>query len=154
MQLLDFERDWLQTIFETILPADADETFQLGARDVPMDRFIDELLAIAPLHFSAGIRIATWAVWFSPPLFLRKLATIGGLSVEDRERLFERMAEHPNYLIRELPMLFKTAGCLGFCGLPTVQAQIGITPRDGVPAAWARQVRDGVVAWAQQGAPA
>jgi hypothetical protein len=41
-------------------------------------------------------------------------------------------------VLREMPLLFKMIGCLGYCGSPEVQAQIGIEPRDEKPAEWAR----------------
>ena len=48
--LLGFERRWLHAVFEAILPSGAHPTLTLGARDVPMDAFIDDLWAHAPLQ--------------------------------------------------------------------------------------------------------
>lgn len=139
MRLWAVERRWLCAIFETMLPSGADPRAPLGASDVDLGAYADELLRVAPRHFALGLRACTWLIQLMPPFVLGKLSSFTGLSSELRTELFERMGRSDRYLIRELPMLFKTAACLGFCGLPQVQAQLGISPRDGEPASWARR---------------
>jgi hypothetical protein len=53
--------------------------------------------------------------------------------------LLERLGRSRVYVIREMPLLFKTAACLGYGGLPEVQARVGITPVDALPPDWARR---------------
>ena len=62
-----------------------------------------------------------------------------GLGADERMAVLERMRQSDVYLVREMPLLFKTVGCLGFCGLPQVHEQVGIEPRDTTPPEWARE---------------
>jgi len=139
MTLLGFERRWLCAIFATMLPSGAEPRLPLGADDVDSGAYVDDLMRIAPRHFSLGLRACTWLVQLMPLFVLGRLSSFMGLPSELRTELFERMCRSDKYLIRELPMLFKTAACLGYCGLPQVQAQVGIAPRDAEPARWARR---------------
>lgn len=133
-----FERDWIVALFETVIPSDADPRVPLGADQAPMRRFVDDLLDHAPLQFIAGFRACVWLTQLAPPFVLARPRTFLGLGRSERLLLLERFHASPIYLLRELPLLLKTIGCLGFCGLPAVQAQLGITPRDALPAHWAR----------------
>jgi hypothetical protein len=139
MKLHGFERRWLLSIFETVAPSGADERVPVGAAGVPMDRFLDDLLARAPVHFILGLRACLWVVMLAPLFVLGRFRTFLGLSVPERLALLERLGESPTYVIREMPVLFKTVACLGFCGVPEVQARIGIHPVDATPPAWARR---------------
>lgn len=138
MLLLGFERRWLLLVFDTIVPAGTSERTPLGARDVPMDRFLDDLFRSAPLHFCLGLKLCLWVVMFAPLFVLGRFRTFVGLGDSDRLRLLERLGESDTYLLREMPLLFKTVACLGFCGLAEVQLPLGITPVDGTPPEWAR----------------
>lgn len=138
VRLLPIERRWLGTVFDTILPADADERLEMGARDVPMEQFADDLALYAPTHFNAGLRASLWLlVLLLPLVVLGRLATFSGLAPDERLELLERLGRSDVYLLRELPTLFKTIACLGFCGLPEVQQSIGIAPTDDEPPPWA-----------------
>jgi hypothetical protein len=139
MTLRGFERRWLCAIFATMLPSGAEPRLPLGADDVDSAAYIDDLMRVAPRHFALGLRACAWLIQLLPLFVLRKPATFMGLPVELRTELFERMCRSDVYLIRELPMLFKTAACLGYCGLPQVQALVGIAPRDAEAARWARR---------------
>jgi hypothetical protein len=138
MTLLGFERNWLLAIFDTVVPSGADERIPEGAKSAPMDRFLDDLLAHAPAHFCLGLRACTWILSLSPIFVLGQLRFFASLSPEDRIGLLRRFSASPNYVIREMPLLFKTVACLGFCGLPDVQSRLGIRPVDAIPPEWAR----------------
>jgi hypothetical protein len=137
MTLFDFERRWLLLVFETVLPGSDDRRFPEGPLELGVERYIDDLLRRAPSDFGIGLRVCTWLVMFAPLLVLRGLRTFAGLSAVERAEFLERLTRSDTYLIRELPMLFKTAACLGVCGLPDVQRRIGIHPVDAVPPDWA-----------------
>jgi hypothetical protein len=94
-------------------------------------------LRTAPFDFVLGLRLCTWLLMFAPLFVLRRLRTFESLSAAERAELLERFTRSDVYLIRELPMLFKTAACLGVCGLPEVQRRIGIYPVDATPPDWA-----------------
>ena len=137
VRFTSFERRWLRLIFETVIPSGSSEVLPEGAADVPMEGFIDDLLQHAPFQFSAGLRACVWLLMFSPPFVLKRPRTFVGLSASERMSLLERLRDNDTYLLRELPLLFKTVGCLGFCGLPRVQARLGIYPRDEQAPSWA-----------------
>jgi hypothetical protein len=138
MTLFGFERRWLCSIFATMLPSGADPRLPLGADDVGSGAYVDDLMRTAPRHFTLGLRACVWLIQLMPPFVLGRFSSFSALSADARTELFERMCRSDRYLIRELPMLFKTAACLGYCGLPAVQERIGIAPRDVEPARWAR----------------
>lgn len=138
MTLSSFEKRWLLVIFETLVPSGANERFPVGARDAPMARFVDDLIAHAPAHFCLGLRACIWVLTLSPIFVLGKLGTFGSLESAERLALLRRFSASPNYVIREMPLLFKTVACLGFCGLPDVQSRLGIHPVDATPPDWAR----------------
>lgn len=139
MTFLGFERRWLLAVFDTVAPSGADERVPVGALGLPMDRFLDDLIANAPVHFLLGLRACAWVVMFAPPFVLGRFATFNGLSPTERLELLERLGRSNTYVIREMPLLFKTVACLGFCGVPEVQSRIGIHPVDGTAPAWARR---------------
>ncbi len=138
MRLWRFERRWLVEVFQTILPSRADPQLSLGAADLPIDRFIDDLTMHAPRRLVLGLRLALWVVVFSPLVLSRRLRTFFGLGRADRVALLDRLRQSRWYLLRELPVLLKSVACLGYCGHPAVQAQIGIRPIDERPPSWAQ----------------
>jgi hypothetical protein len=138
MTLRHFERRWLLLIFEAILPGSDDPRFPQGAIELGAARYTDSLLRTAPSDFVLGLRLCTWLIMFAPPLLLRRCCTFAGLTAAERAELLERLTRSELYLLRELPMLFKTALCLGVCGLPEVQRRIGIQPVDASAPDWAR----------------
>ena len=138
MTLLGFERRWLLSIFETVAPAGAVEG-STGAVRAPMDAFLDDLIRNAPTHFLLGIRACLWMLMLAPIFVFRRPRTFLGLDMGDRLRLLERLGRSSVYVVREMPLLFKTVACLGLCGLPDVQSRVGIQPTDTTPPAWARR---------------
>lgn len=137
MTLFGFERRWLLLVFDTVAPSGADPRMSRGARDVPMDRFLRDLFNRAPFQFCIGLRLCLWVTLFSPLVLIGRLSTFVGLSTEDRVRVLAAMGRSPRYLVREMPLLFKTVACLGLCGLPDVQRAVGITVVDATPPDWA-----------------
>lgn len=133
-----FERRWLAAIFAAVLPGCDDPRFPLGAEQPGAERYVDALLAGAPRGFVRGLRACTWLLQLAPLLLLGRFCSFGGLPPAARAELLERMTRSERYLVRELPMLFKTAACLGVCGLPQVQRRIGIHPVDAADPDWAR----------------
>jgi hypothetical protein len=139
LRLFRFERRWLARVFETVLPSGTDPTMALGARDVPMGRFVDDLLVNAPLLTVVGLRAALWMVMLAPLPCLRRFRTFTGLNAGERSALLDRLRRSDRYLVRESVILFKIVACLGFCGLGPVQRRLGIHPTDSTPPSWARE---------------
>lgn len=138
MALSGFERRWLLLVFDTVVPSGADERMSIGARDVPMGDFIDDLWRRTPLQFRLGLRACLWFVMLCPLLLMGRVATFAGLTASERTRLLTLLGASHVYLVREMPLLFKTVACLGLCGLPDVQRKVGITLVDATPPEWAR----------------
>ncbi len=132
--MFSFERRWLLVVLDAILPAQADARLTLGARDVPMDRFLDDLLRRAPPLAVIGVRASLWVAWLGP--LLRGRLGFGALAGEERVAWLETLARSPIHLIREVPVLLKTLACLGYCGVPEVQRQAGISPVAATPPRW------------------
>jgi hypothetical protein len=136
--MLGFERRWLAAIFETVVPFRQLGEGSLAVPEAPIERFIDDLVEKAPFHFLLGLRACLWAVMLAPPFVLGRYRTFLGLPSDERLALLSRLGESDRYVVREMPLLFKTIACLAVCGLPDVQAKIGIHPVDTLPPAWAR----------------
>lgn len=133
-----FERRWLVRVFEALIPSGADARMPFGAADAPMGAFVDDLLARAPLEFVLGLRATLWLIMLAPLFLLGRPKTFLSLDAGARDDVLARLGESSIYLVREAPLLFKTIGCLGFCGLPAVHRKLGIHPTDDEPPAWAR----------------
>jgi len=138
LRLFNFERRWLVSVFAVLIPAGADERMPYGTEQAPMGRFVDDLAERAPLQFVLGLRACLWMVMLSPLFMLGRLRTFLGVEAATQLALLDRFRTSNVYLVRETPLLFKTVGCLGFCGLPIVQRQLGIHPTDAEPPEWAR----------------
>jgi len=137
-RLFNFERRWLLEVIESLMPSDTGSRSSIAASEVPLGRFLDDLLESAPEKFVMGLRACLWIVVLCPPFVLRRLTTFFGLSPRERVMLMYRLRESNAYVVRELPTLLKTVGCLGLCGLPEVQRRLGIAPTDETPPEWAR----------------
>src|SRR6266511_1909552 len=116
LRMLRFERRWLVRVFEKLLPRGADARLGISAADVPMGRFVDDLLAHAPLEFVMGLRLCLWMVRLAPIVLLRRLRTFLSLGPSARAAVLERLRRSDVYILREAPLLLKTTACLGFCG--------------------------------------
>jgi hypothetical protein len=138
MTLSGLERRWLLCVFDTVVPSGATPRLPIGAKDAPMERFIDDLFARAPLHFLLGLRACLWILAFAPLFVIGRARTFEALEPELRLEVLDRLSRSERYVLRELPLLFKTTACLGFCGLSEVQSKVGIFPVDATAPDWAR----------------
>lgn len=136
MSWWSFERRWLAVIWQTLLPSGTPGGLALGARDVPLDRFLDELIAFAPRRVTLGARLCVWLLTLCPLFVIGRFALLSGLDDDERLAVLQKLAASDVYLVRELPTLFKMLGALDFAGLPAVQAEVGIAVRDEAPPDW------------------
>lgn len=137
MRFFSFERRWLLEVFTTILPSGQGAVLPLGARDVPLAGFVDDLLRYAPLRVALGLRLCLWFLVACPLFVIGKARTFLALSDSDRLAVLGKLRASPVYVVREIPLLFKMVGCLGFCGMPVVQERLSIEPRDQSLPPWA-----------------
>lgn len=136
MRLFGFERRWLLAVFETILPSGTSGGTRLGARDLPLSGFVDELVRYSPLDVVWGIRLSLVMLLFAPLFVLGRWRTFHGLDAEARLACLEQLRASSLYVVRELPLFFKLLACLGYAGHPSVHAELGIEPRDEQPPSW------------------
>jgi hypothetical protein len=137
MRFFAFERRWMLAVLDAILPSGAHPRLVLGARDVPMQRFVDDLLLRAPALAAIGLRASLWVVTLAP-LARGRPRLFGSLAAEERVALLEALGRSQIHLLREVPVLLKTLACLGYCGVPEVQRQVGIAPAPSAPPRWTR----------------
>jgi hypothetical protein len=138
LRMFRFERRWLVALFEALLPSGVDPRFPDGADRVPTGRYVDDFVTHAPLETVFALRAGLWVAMLAPPFLLRRFRTFMGLAPGEKVALLEALLRSRIYLVRETALLFKIFACLGPCGLPAVQARIGIHPIDGQPPEWAR----------------
>jgi hypothetical protein len=133
-----FERRWLLAVLAAILPSGSHARLHLGARDVPLARFVADLLARAPVSAVLALRASLWVATLAP-LVRGRLRTFGALPPAEQVETLRALERSRLHLLREVPVLLKTLACLGFCGLPEVQRQAGIEPVAAAPPRWARE---------------
>ena len=133
--MTSLERRWLCAIFDTILPASA-AGFTPAPSDVPLEVFFRDLERSAPSDFNLGLRVAVWVVMLAPPFTVRRMRPFTSLDSAERLAVVERLAASKVYLLREIPLLLKMVGCLGYCGVPEVQSGLGIPLSTREPPAW------------------
>ena len=130
-----FEYRVATRICETIFPSDADPDLPLGAADADVGDFIPRLVAVISGQVAFLLRLALWIVQFSPPFVGVAFRTFTSLDPDRREKTLHRLAEHRLYPLRELSMLWKAYGGMGYGGHPRVQAALGILTGPAEPAA-------------------
>jgi hypothetical protein len=137
MTFFSFERRWLLAVLEAILPSGAHPRLDLGARDLPLDRFVDDLLLRAPTLAVLGLRASLWVITLAP-LARGRLRLFPSLETGQQIAVLEALARSRIHVLREVPVLLKTLACLGYCGVPEVQRRVGIEPVASAPPRWAR----------------
>lgn len=138
MRLFGFERRWMVTIFESIVPSGASETLTLGAADLPMARYVDDLVAASPGRVALGYRAAAWIIVIAGPLLAGRFGLFTMLGPDERAEVLAELEQSRFYVLRELPTLYKMLVVLGYCGAPEVQRQLGVPVADEPPPEWMR----------------
>jgi hypothetical protein len=123
MKLTRFETAWAEAEMQAIFPGSADEGLtDICAMDVR--GFVTQTMRYMPFQAALGFRLAVWIVALAPLLFLRRLVTIGGLTVADREKVVARLLANKVYAIRSLVLILKTIGALLYAGHDVVRARM------------------------------
>lgn len=136
------EQRWFVAMVEAILPSRASEAMPFGAQDVPLGAFLHDFLRCAPFKIVLGLR-ATLLLIFLAPLFQSGLRrTFMGLDGSARQAAILRMRKSDVYVLRELPVLLKTIGCMAVLGVPQAQQTLGLASVDATPPDWARGVSE------------
>ena len=139
MKLFGFEKRWLSLLCETLIPSGADPRVPLGAKEARLDIYMDDVFSNGHWSRLLFLRAALWfTVLVLAPVYSLKPRTFAGLSEKERIAFLRRLKDHPLYHLREIPTLWKMIACMGYCGLPSVQAAMGIETRDPEDPPWAR----------------
>ena len=128
VKLLSFEHRWLMSLLEVIVPPGTNDRLPLGARDVPVEEFLDDAFRATPFDFRFGFRMCLWVVMLSPLVLLRRFKLAASLTRDERLALLERFAASDIYLVREMPVMFKVVLGFAYCRMPEVQRALGVEP--------------------------
>lgn len=122
MKLFAFERRRARLIGQALVPPGV-----LGGRldGVDSAEVYDRYLSVSPWWTALAVRLALWVTWYSPPFFLRRLRTLGGLSADERVQCLEALFVARPYAVREMAMLLKMAWCFVAMGRHDVIAHLG-----------------------------
>jgi hypothetical protein len=123
-RLLSFELAWAHAALGAVFPEPPRTVLSHGIVRPNAARFLDELVAKAPLEQALGIRLALWMVALAPLFTVRKLATIATLEHDDRTRVFERLLASPVYVVRQLALSLKALAALLYARSPAVRARM------------------------------
>src|SRR5262249_40913613 len=89
-RMLRFERRWLVRVFELLIPR-AGSRLDMGGADVPLGRFVDDMLRRAPIGVVTGLRVSLWMVMLAPCIVLGRPRTLLGVSPDGRTTVLERL---------------------------------------------------------------
>ncbi|MGE3675800.1 MAG: hypothetical protein AB7K71_39390, partial [Polyangiaceae bacterium] len=87
MGFFEFEKRWLRSIFNCVIPSGESRVLPEGAADVPMDGFIEDLLSHAPAQFWLGMRACTWAITGAPLIVLGRFMSFHTLTAAEQYRV-------------------------------------------------------------------
>lgn len=136
MSWFTFERRWLLTLFDAVLPGGAHPAFPRTVEEAGVDRFVTDLVQHAPPPANLGLRVATWALTFAPLWRWGRPRTMGRLERDEQVQLFEALHRSRLHLVRELPMLVKTFAVMGYGSLADVQRNVGVPLPAGDRVSW------------------
>ena len=118
------ERRWIVSVVHAIYPSGV-TGFPLGAKEFPMDHFVEDFFKYTSLQARWGLRFAFLLFQILPFLFIGRLRFFHRLDPKDQQRYLECWHTHRFHVIRGVTVLFKLVASLGFCGFPEVQERIG-----------------------------
>ena len=129
--LFAFERRWVLAILDTIFPGPSRGGFlPLGAADLDVDAYFDDIFGHVPLESALGLRAAIWFLALSPLFVVRRFTTFSGLSEEERERVYLELSSSRVYVVRSLVIALKAIGSLLYCANEAVRPRILGTTQD------------------------
>ena len=121
-----FERRWITTIFETILPQNAHPILRTGARDLALEPFYDTYVEHLPRRLKRDLRLIVWVLTWFPLFFIGMPLPLHWLSERNRTRYLEKITTSRIYLLRQGMLLLKSTIGLEYFRDPRVRAALGI----------------------------
>jgi hypothetical protein len=120
--LSGFERRWVETVARSLVPRG---TLDGVTDDIDIGGAYDWELRHSPWYAALALRAALWLVWFSPLWRLGRPHWFGGISVEDRAALLEKLLNAQPYLLRMPVVLLKLTLLQAALGDERVLRRIG-----------------------------
>lgn len=122
--MLWFERRWIDAILGSFAP-------EGGPGLAPRAGEVDYLGTFIGLYTSArriariGFRAGLWLVALAPLWLGRRVRTLPGLPLAERQALLTELLEHRVYAVREAAFLMKLAACLALFASEPLRARSG-----------------------------
>lgn len=120
------ERRWLTQVIDVMLPGDPEGPLPWSMTTIGGAGFVDALVAQAPALPRLGLRAATWALMWAPLWRWGRPRRLVSLPPTEQVRLLDAIHHSRVYAVRELPMLVKTFGVMGYASAGAVQRAIGV----------------------------
>ncbi|MBI3073057.1 MAG: hypothetical protein HYY84_13165 [Deltaproteobacteria bacterium] len=124
--MMRFERRWMTTIFETILPQNAHPALRVGARDLDLEPFYDSYVERLPRRLKRDLRLIVWVLTWFPLFFIGLPLPLPWLSEKNRARYLEKVAMSRVYLLRQGILLLKSTIGLVYFRDPRVRSVLEI----------------------------
>ena len=112
------ERRWRQTLMATMIPRVSPDGTP-GFDEIDPGDFWDRFDGDAPPLFRLGLRVAVWALTWSPLFLVGRPRTFGRLDAAARDEVLVRAAGHALYPVRQLVDVLKLTACFAYLRDPT-----------------------------------
>jgi hypothetical protein len=110
MKMTRFERRWAHAALDAMFPRNAHPKLPLGAADLDVDGYLDDLAEAWPLFAFLGLRAAFALISFARIVVLRTFRSYHRLTLEQRVRVLDAMYASSNYIVRGAVVLVKATG--------------------------------------------
>ena len=122
MKLTRWERSWLPVLFSAFVDPDA-EGVTATPEAVRFDEAIATVLHAASFKGALGWRVGAVLLMLSPLLLQGRLATLGGVTVAERNALAAQAVTHRFFAIRGLCMFLKVTVGMALFRDPAMRAR-------------------------------
>jgi acyl-CoA reductase-like NAD-dependent aldehyde dehydrogenase len=129
--LTSIEQRWGRMVVETLYPDGAHPGFAARTAGTDVDEDLETLVQGLPGLTLFGLRVGVLLHGVAAPVLLKKAATFGSLSFEEREEIATRLASSKIFLIRQSSWILKAVGALSkartssFRSVPDLGSRVG-----------------------------
>jgi hypothetical protein len=127
MKLTRLEHRWARAALVAMFPGSREDGFA-DIAGMNVHGYLVEVMRSLPFKARLGLRSAIWLIGLAPLFVLGRLATIGGLTPVEGERVVAALGVSRSYGVRSLVMLLKTFGALLYAGDDGVRARLRPAP--------------------------
>ena len=122
--MLAFERRWVRDILSSFAP-DGGPELAPSAGTIAYVATYEGMYESARPIARLGFRLALWLVALAPLWSARRLHTLPGLALAERQALLERLLDHRLHAVREAAFLLKLCACLALFANDDLRARSG-----------------------------